>query len=474
MINSYHKGIITTYILVFGAIFMLLLSGLLGFILLQLRQASQRVAFTQALEVAEAGIDYYKWCLNNNVAGSCQSQKNVYDLSGNLVGEFVLVIDPSTSCGTTTAQAITSTGTPEKFPDLARKIRVLYSKESVAAYTYLLNDNVWAGDDREIRGVYHSNGGIRMDGENQSIVSSSAPNGEWVCTDSFGCSPCPTAYGCRTQGRQCICPGVFTTTDNSSPDLFDFPVTTFDFDRITINLADIKDIADDSPQEYYWPPVGEIDSDGEGYHVKFLEDGTFEVWIITDLDRVYGYSIEEGWKYDYFSIGEEYRYGNPILIDPDCSLIFVEDNLWLGGKVKGKVTIASANLISTTEETDIILPEDIEYTTFDGSDGLTVISERNILISPDSPSLMEIHGIFVAQEGRFSRNHYPSNIREKLEIIGSMVSNGRVGTQWTSGGIIVSGYMKREDYNDVNLIYNPPAFTPSISSEFQIVNWEEL
>src|SRR4030043_160689 len=328
MINFYHRGIITTYILVFGAIFMLLLSGLLGFILLQLRQASQRVAFAEALEVAEAGIDYYKWCLNNNVADDCQSQKNVYDLSGNLVGEFVLEIDSWTSCGTTTAQTITSTGTPEKFPDLARKIRVLYSKESVAAFTYLLNDNVWAGDDREIRGVYHSNGGIKMDGENQSIVSSAALNGEWVCTDSFGCSPCPIAYGCRTQGRQCICPGVFTTTDNSNPDLFDFPVTTFDFDRIMINLSDIKDITDDFPQEYYWPPVSEIDSDGEGYHIKFLENGTFEVWIITDLDRVYGYREEEGWEYDYFSIDEEYRYGDPILINPACSLIFVEDNLW--------------------------------------------------------------------------------------------------------------------------------------------------
>src|SRR4030042_4226694 len=99
-----ERGIITTYILVFGAIFILLLSGLLGFILLQLKQSSQKAAFAEALEIAEAGIDYYKWCLNNNVASDCQDQKNIYDLSGNLIGKFVLEIDLSTSCGTNTSQ----------------------------------------------------------------------------------------------------------------------------------------------------------------------------------------------------------------------------------------------------------------------------------------------------------------------------------------------------------------------------------
>lgn len=468
------KGIITTYILILGAIFLILLSGLLGFILLQLKQAAQKVALVEALEIAEAGIDYYKWCLNNNATDNCQTQKDVYDLSGNLMGQFTLEVALLSSCGTTTARTITSTGRPEDFPNLERRVRIFYSRESVATFAYLLNDNVWAGSDREIKGVYHSNGGIRMDGENQSIVASAAPNGEWVCTDSFGCSPCPTTAGCRIDGSQCICPGVFTTTGNSNPDLFDFPVTTFDFNRITIDLADIKKITDDYPQEYYWPPVTDIDSEGEGYHVKFLEYGAFEVWIITDLDRVYGYSMEEGWGYDYFVIDEEYRYGNPILINPECSLIFIEDNLWLEGEVRGKVTIASADLINPNGETDIILPGDIEYSAMDGSDGLTVIGERNILIGPDSPDSMELYGIFVAQKGRFGRNHYPSNIREKLEITGSIVSNNRVGTQWTSGGIISSGYLKRENYSDSNLIYNPPAFTPSVSSEFKIVDWEEL
>jgi len=122
----------------------------------------------------------------------------------------------------------------------------------------------------------------------------------------------------------------------------------------------------------------------------------------------------------------------------------------------------------------VVLPGNINYTVLDGSDGLTLIGERNVLIGPQSPNQMELRGIFVAQKGRFSRNHYPNNIREKLEIYGSIISNGRVGTQWISGSQVVSGYLKRESYFDSNLVYDPPLFTPFIEPEFRILNWEEL
>jgi len=268
---------------------------------------------------------------------------------------------------------------------------------------------------------------------------------------------------------------VFTTTGNSNPDLFDFPVPPFDFDGITIDLAEIKSITQPYPLQYYWPPVTDIDPEGNGYHVKFINDGTFEVWIITELEAIWAYSLEEDWHYDYFVIplGGEYLY-DTYSIDPDCSLIFIEDNLWVEGKVRGKVTIASADLINPNEETDVVLLGDIDYTTLDGSDGLAVIGERSVLIAPDSPDIMELRGIFVAQKGHFGRNHYPGNIREKLEIYGSIVSNGRVGTRWSSGGTIVSGYLKRENYFDQNLVHSPSPFVPYASPEFEILDWEEI
>lgn len=466
------RGIITTYALVFGAIFLIMLAGLLGFILLQLRQASQKVAWNEAIEIAEAGVNYYRWCLNNEIEGNCLTEKDYYDPVGKLVGKFSLQVSSAVSCGQTIQKEITSTGWTNKSPQIKRKVRVLYARPSVAKYSYILNDNVWIGSDHKIRGPYHSNGGIRMDGENQSLVTSAKDT--WLCTSSFGCnySACPS--GCTREGSACRCPGTFTTTKNSNPDLFSFPVPPFDFTGLTIDLAQIKTLTQPYPQKYYWPPVTQLDPGGKGYHLKFLNNGNFEVWIIKGLSSTYAYSLEEDWHYDYFTITSEYRYGNPISIDPSCSLIFFEDNLWPEGVVKGKVTVASANLINPNLDTDVVLPGNIDYTVKDGSDGLALIGERNVLIGPQSPNQMEIRGVFVAQKGRFSRNHYPNNIREILEIYGSIISNGRVGTQWISGSQIVSGYLKRESYFDSNLVYDPPTFIPYISPDYKIVNWEEL
>lgn len=470
------KGIITTYVLVFGAIFLILLSGLLGFILMQLRQSNQRAAWNESLHVAEAGISYYQWCLNNEAEDNCLTEKEYTDSIGNPIGTFSLEITESISCGETNERIITSTGWTDRYPNLKRTIQVIYARESVAKYAYLLNDNVWAGSDREIRGPYHSNGGIRMDGENQSLVTSAKE--DWICTASFGCSSCPTDDGCWLDASDCICPGVFTTTGNSNPTLFEFPVSSFDFTGITIDLAEIKAITQTYPQQFYWPPVTQLDSEADGYHLKFLNNGTFEIWIITDLQRTWACHSPcdsgDDYYYDYFIITSEYQYGGAVTIDSDCALIFIEDNLWVEGEVKGKVTVAAADLISPTRDVDVILPDDINYTTLDGSDGLAVVSERNVLISPASPDQMELRGIFVAQKGYFGRNYYSSNIRDKLEIYGSIVSNGRVGTQWTSGGHIVSGYMKRENYFDANLVYRPPYFVPYTSPDFKIINWEEI
>lgn len=465
----HKKGVVITYVLVFGIIFLILLGGLLGFILLQLRLSAQKVAWNEALDIAEAGADYYRWCLNNEVEPNCLTEKDYFDPAGNLIGKFSLQITPTISCGETIQRKIVSTGWTKQFPEIKRKVSILYARESVAKYPYILNDNVWIGADHEIRGPYHSNGGIRMDGENQSLVTSAKEN--WICTSSFGCSLCPTTAGCWISGTNCLCPGVFTTTQNSNPDLFSFPIPSFDFAGITIDLAQMKNSAQTSG--IYLPPSVDINPQGKGYHLKFQNNGTFEIWIITQLSPTYAYSLEEGWHYDYFTITNEYLY-NTYTIPLACSVVFIEDNLWLEGEVKGRVTVVSANLINPNLDTDVILLGNIDYTTLDGSDGLALIGERNVLIGPQSPNQMELRGIFVAQKGRFSRNHYPSNIREKLEISGSIVSNGRVGTQWISGGQIVSGYLKRESYFDSNLVYSPPPFVPYINPDFKIIKWEEI
>jgi len=308
-----------------------------------------------------------------------------------------------------------------------------------------------------------------MDGGNQSTVTSGKD--KWICTSSFGCSPCPTSAGCWTEGTDCFCPGIFTTTTNSNPDLFSFPTPPFDFAGITVDLAQMKNSAQASG--IYLPPSTNLNPQGKGYRIIFKNDGTFEVRIITNLLSDYAYSLEEDWHYDYFRIGSEYSY-NTYTLPSECSVIFVEDDIWPEGQIRGKITIASANLIDANIDTDVVLQGNIDYTTLDGSDGFSLVGERNILISPSSPNIMTLRGIFLAQKGRFGRNHYPNNLRDDLDVYGSVISNGRVGTQWTSGGQIISGYRRRESYFDSNLIYSPPPFVPYITPDFEIVRWEEI
>jgi hypothetical protein len=251
------KGIITTYVLVFGAIFLLILAGLLGFILLQLRQSAQKISWNESFEIAEAGMNYYRWCLNNEVSQNCQKEKDYQDPAGNTIGKFSIEEISEVSCGQTIQRKIVSTGWTNKFPNIKRKISAVYTRTSVAKYSYILNSNVWVGADHIIRGPYHSNGGIRFDGTNLSTVSSAQK--EWVCTASFGCGPEGVGYGfglcppeCKIISNQCICPGVFSTTQNSNRDLFSFPVPPFDFNSITVDLAQMKSMAQSSG--LYLPP----------------------------------------------------------------------------------------------------------------------------------------------------------------------------------------------------------------------------
>ncbi len=473
-------GIITTYVLVFGAILMLLLSGLLGFILLQIRQSSQEVAWNEALHVAEAGIDQYRWylrhfpddpqawkdhCCDSPPCSSCPYS----DPLNEVVGEFDLEVEAKMQCGELTAVTIISTGRTEKFPSMERQVKVKYIRSSVADYAYLLNDNVWAGSDREIKGPYHSNGGIRMDGENNALVTSAKK--EWVCTDSFGCDSCPSS--CYLDDGDCKCPGVFTTA-NGNTELFDSPVLPFDFDGISMDLAAIKELTKNQGQGIYLPP-----SEEEGYYA-ILKKEAVDIYKITDLDPVYAYNHEDDWHWEYSQIAgleDPQTYSVP----SNCGLIFVEDSLWIEGEVEGKVTVVSADLEDSGKETDVWLTENITYTQKYGTDGLVLLGQHDVLIPLEVPERMEIHGIFIAQTGHFGRNHYdcsdyPSDcIKDYLEMYGTVVSNGRVGTKWTyTYGGIASGFEVRENIYDPDQSYDPPPFLPYTSEIFEFKEWEEL
>ena len=96
---------------------------------------------------------------------------------------------------------------------------------------------------------------------------------------------------------------------------------------------------------------------------------------------------------------------------------------------------------------------------------------------------MTANGLFIAQNGRFGRNHYdtafltssldPFVLRNSLTRFGSVISNGRVGTRWTSGGTTVSGFENRITSFDQNQVDDPPPLTPETSDVYNFEDWRQ-
>jgi hypothetical protein len=175
-------------------------------------------------------------------------------------------------------------------------------------------------------------------------------------------------------------------------------------------------------------------------------------------------------------------------INPSCPLIYVADKIWLQGEVDQKVTLAAAGTDSTGANPSIILQGNITYDNPD-TDGLLAIAEENVLLGVDVPNNMTVNGIYIAQTGRFGRNDYefdnlpnpsgpldfrPYYDRNSLTINGTIVSNGRVGTQWVNGSnVFQSGFRNRFSSYDRNLVESPPPLVPNTSDVYDFVDWRE-
>ena len=130
-----------------------------------------------------------------------------------------------------------------------------------------------------------------MDGENNSLVTSA--KGTWICTSSFGCDPSTEK------------PGVFGDGENS--DLWRFPVPVFDFDGITMDLAQIKTLTQGG-DGLYFPPSG-----NEGYHIILKSNRSIDVYEIISLNRVRAYDSTQGWHWEYSVINNE-NFLSPFLL----------------------------------------------------------------------------------------------------------------------------------------------------------------
>ncbi len=463
--SNAQKGTLLVLVLVFGAVFFVMAASFLNYFVSQSELQKSKYQLGQAREIAEAGLNYYKWYLahypddvthGTGVPGPYTLPYDDPELG--TIGEYSLEIASSTFCGQVSSIEITSTGHTYENPNMAQTIYARYARPTVAEYAYIINSNVWAGADRTIIGPYHSNGGVRMDGTNNSTVTSGQAT--WNCTSSFGCSP-----------SDANADGVVGSGPNF--DLWTFPSTPINFTGLTVDLALMRDRAENGGGIYI-PPSGDY-----GYRVTFESDGDVVVRVVDRTWSHYEYSSDDGWYVARNLIRDDDPYATYTLNEA-CPLIFVEDKVWLEGEVPGKVTIAAADTDTPGNDFSIILHDNITYAT--ASSGLLAIAEEDVLVGYDVPNNMELNGIFIAQNGKFGRNRYTSSVnggdrcRNSLTIHGTIVSNGRVGTKWSGSGCggYNSGFDIRYNSYDRDLVNDPPPLAPHTSDDFRFIEWREM
>ena len=454
-----HKGAVIPLVLVFGSVFLILLSGLVSFIVFQHRQSVQRVHWNESLEIAEAGIHYARWHLAH--APEDYAFGGIYDFKdpeGTAIGQYQLAVSAPSGC--VSAVTIQSTGWTAGSFGSARTVQIQYAKPSLAMYAFLTNSNVWFGFSEELKGLFHSNGGIRMDGIQNSIATSAVTT--YTCGEEHGCSPSETK------------PGIWGAGQGDSEGLWQFPTSNIDFNAITQDLSVLRDAAESSGVY-----LGQL---GLGYHVKFKNNGTIDVYRVKTLkQKVWGWDMED-WVHESNDIATEEFYQNYPL-PQNCAPIFVEDNVWVDGDVAGRTTLVAAKLPEVQNNNPkIIINGNITYANQDSALGL--IGQKDILIPLYSPDNLQIEAAMLAQKGHVFRYYYPDaswgepyatySARNSITTYGSIITN----TMWTfawvdSDGSVISGYRTSDLGYDANLTFSPPPYFPT-SGNYEIGAWEEL
>src|SRR3989344_6525858 len=466
--RNMQAGVTVFLVLGFMGVFAIILGTLSSYVLTQGKYGRALYAREVALNVAESGLEYYRWFLAHNPAIMSNGtglvspySYAVNDPEGGSVGSAQVSATASLQGGAVQWIDLQSVGRADISPGFPRTLSARYMRPSAAEYSYIVNTNVWAGSNRNIRGPYHSNGGVRMDATHNSDVTSSVAT--WNCNSNYNCNP-----------TQSNAPGV--VGDGSNPALWMYPVPNVNFAAIGVDFTELEDRADDNGGIHYNAASGSVNN--RGYHLTFNSNGTVTIRRVTSTVGHPSFSSQYGDGTEYSTIANETLLGT-YAIPSDCGLLFFEDRVWIEGVVNGKVTVVAATPNSSSTSPDAYLRGNITYASSDGSDGLTVIAERNVLIPLVAPDTMEIHGVFVATNGHYGRDYFstsqlpsqydPYVVQTQLTTVGTVVSNGRTGTAWSNG----TGYQQRYDYYDQLLAFSPPPFTPIASTDYRFALWRE-
>ncbi len=461
------KGTITPALLIVTGAFIVVIYGLIYVLTTQLDFSHRQVGSEMAIDIAEAGVNYYRWHLAHaptdfqDGTGTSGPYVHSYkDPEGTEIGKYSLnIIAPVNGNSIVT---IKSTGWSSRYPTIKRTIVAQYGKPSFAKYLFLSNASSWYGSGITVNGNIHSNNGIRMDGVNTGIVESSQTN--YMCGLETGCQP---------PNRE---PGVWGAGPNYN--LWQFPVTAVDFNSVSVDFANMKTAAQTSG--LYLAP-----SNKSGYHIIFSSNGTFLVKKVITTDYVYSYLPPGGGLGSNGAGGCRKRYElikNETTVGTynvsSAPIIFAEDQLWVEGVVKGRTTVVAAGFPVQSSTLDIWISNSITYPALDGTNVLGLIAQNDIIFTRDVANDFVIDGILLAQGGQIIRADYASwcqgastnAVRNSLTITGAILSNMK--SFWNYNSPPESGFITRTINYDSNVLYAPPPYFPT-SSSYQFISWSE-
>lgn len=453
--QSVSRGSMLMFVMVFGTLsFAVILLAVSGYAVSENGASRYGKNREQAFQIAEAGIAYYRWHLAHNPTdytdgtGGAGPYVHAYtDKDGNTIGHYSLVITPPTA--TSTILSIESTGWVDSQSQSKRTIRVKLGFPSLTDFAFLTNATVWIGDTEQTHGKFHSNNGIRFDGTADAQV-----------TSAMATYTCPTSSGCNgTQTKA----GVWGT--GGPQNYWSFPKPAEDFTIITADLAQIKDAALDTG--VYLSASGAY-----GWNLTFTSSSKVVARKVTAVNCYLGEDIGET-SYTNKCIDAR-TYGASTTYDlPNNGDIFVEDNVWVDGVVRGRVVVGNA------ATKNIIINGNVLYYAKDGNHTLGLMSAKDILIPYNSPDNLEVDAALLAQTGAAKRYLWrsgTSNVRNSILIYGSVISYGIWTWSWVGGGSpppVISGYVNTNSTYDANLTYSPPPGFP-VGSEYNQISWEQL
>lgn len=471
--KSLQSGSLLIQAVVFGSISVVIIGALISWAGVNIKAGRVALYREQALQIAEAGVDYYRWHLahaptdyrDGTATSTGPFVHTFYDVNGIAIGSFTLTITPPT-VGSTLVN-IQSDGKVLIDPSIVRKIKVQLGIPSFAKYAMVTNSVVFYGSGDEVFGPIHSNSGVGF------LSGSPRPVAHNLVTSAL------STYNSKF--------AVYTTVPTADPnppsavpnrpDVFQsgrqFPVPAVDFSDITSDLSAIK--ASAISGGFYRASSG-----GVGYKIVLKTNDTFDLYRVNSLlSAPSGCSNSQGQiGWGTWSIGTG---GSATTLlgsyaFPTNGLLFFEDHVWVEGTIdSARLTIAAGVFpVNSATYKNIIVNNNLSYTNFNGTDVIGLIAQGYFLVGMASANSLIIDGAIIAQNMGTIRYYYSSNcaswgLRSTLTTYGMFASNGQGYFYYGS-----SGYVNQPASYDPNLLYGPPPSFPLTSDQYQILSWQEV